>query len=76
MNVVKISVKETTFNRYEGLYRNYIKQSPISGQTVVSVRSIDIQTWFNALNAEKGYHTVERLYKLLTAFLNIASPKG
>lgn len=75
-NVVKISIKETSYARYEGLYRNYIKNSPIANQTVISIRSIDIQIWLNALNAEKGYHTVERIYKLLTSFFKYCFTEG
>ena len=75
-NVVKISIKDTSYNRYEGLFRNYISNSPLAPLTVVSIRSIDVQTWLNDLSVQSGYFTVERVYKLLTSFFKYCFEEG
>lgn len=36
------SIKPSTFQRYEGIYRNYIKKSPIAGTKITKLNSIQI----------------------------------
>ena len=36
-------IKPSTFQRYEGIYRNYIKESPIAGIKISALNSLQIQ---------------------------------
>lgn len=82
--VVKVSskIKPTTFERYEGIYRNYIKDSPIASLNISSIKSIQIQRYYNDLyNAKdeskrKSSSQIEMLNRLLKQFFNYAVEEG
>lgn len=64
-------IKPSTFQRYEGVYRNYIKDSEISGLKVHSVNLIQLQTFYNKLTKEKyTYSQIQTLNKVLKVFFN------
>lgn len=74
--VKKNEVKPSSFQSYEGTYRNYIKDSNISGLKVYNVKSIQIQEYYNKLGRTKTYSQVKKLNKLLKQFFFYAEREG
>lgn len=70
-------VKPTTFERYEGIYRNYVKNSPIASSPLKDIKSLQIQKYYNRL-FENGKTTSQifNLNKLLKHFFNYAVNEG
>ena len=70
-------LKDTSFERYEGIYRNYIKGSSLGKKKLVDIRTAHIQTYYNAL-AEQGKttNTIKTLNKTLKTCLNDAIKQG
>lgn len=54
-------IKPSTFQRYEGIYRNYIKISPIAGTKISKVNPIQIQKYYNELSENKTYSQINTL---------------
>lgn len=64
-------IKPSTFQRYEGLYRNYIKDSEIAGNKLVNVKSIQLQKFYNRLSKEGySYSQINTLNTFLKVFFN------
>lgn len=64
-------IKPSTFQRYEGLYRNYIKNSEIAGNKLVNVKSIQLQKFYNRLSKEGySYSQINTLNTFLKVFFN------
>jgi integrase len=75
--VVRVSRKPSTFARYEGLYRNYIKDSELYGLKISLIKSIQIQRYYNKLYQEgKSSKTIKTLNKFLKTFFNYAVDEG
>ena len=71
--VVKIKVKPTSFERYEGIYRNYIKESELYSLKLSDLKSLQVQRYYNNLyNNGKSSSSIKSLNKLLNQFLNYA----
>lgn len=49
--IIRISskIKPSTFQRYEGIYRNYILNSEIYGMKLCDLKAIQIQRYYNKL---------------------------
>lgn len=75
--VVRLKVKPSSFQKYEGIYRNYIKESELHGLKISDLRSIQIQRYYNKLfdNGISG-NILKNLNKLLKQFLNYAVDEG
>lgn len=64
-------IKPSTFQRYEGLYRNYIKESEIAGSKIVNIKSMHIQKLYNTLSKNGySYSQINTLNSFLKAFFN------
>lgn len=77
--VVKMSgnIKPTTFARYEGLYRNYIENSPIGPINLDKLEPIQIQRYYNKLFKQgKSSSQINYINKFLKQFLNYAVDCG
>ena len=77
--VVNISnkVKPSTFERYEGIYRNYIKNSPIASLQLKNIKSLQIQKYYNELyETGKTTSQIFNLNKLLKHFFTYAVNEG
>lgn len=74
--VKKNEVKPSSFQSYEGTYRNYIKESNIAAQSVYNTKSIHIQEYYNKLAKTKTYSQIKKLHKLLKQFFNYAEKEG
>ncbi len=74
--VKKNEVKPSSFQVYEGVYRNYIKDSDISSLKVYNTKSIQIQEYYNKLGKIKTYSQIKKLNKLLKQFFFYAEREG
>lgn len=70
--VVKMSdIKPTTFARYEGLYRNYIENSPLACISIDKLEPLTIQRYYNDLFKDgKSNSQITYLNKFIRKFLN------
>ena len=62
-------LKPSTFQRYEGVYRNYIKNSSIVGTKICKINPIQIQKYYNELSKFKTYSQINTLNTVLKVFL-------
>ena len=70
-------IKPSTFERYEGIYRNYIVNSSIYGLKLSELKSIQIQRYYNELHkSDKSSNVIKNLNKLIKYFLNYAVDEG
>lgn len=74
--IKKNEVKPSSFQSYEGTYRNYVKDSNISGLKVYNTKSIQIQEYYNKLGKNKSYSQIKKLNKLLKQFFSYAEHEG
>jgi len=77
--VVRVSnkIKPSTFEKYEGIYRNYVKDSEIYGLKVSLIKSIQLQRYYNKLYKNgKSSNVIISLNKLLKTFFNYAIDEG
>lgn len=77
--VVRVSkdIKPASFERYEGIYRNYIKGSDIENLVLRTLKSLPIQRHYNKLhNDGKSESQISNLNKLLKKFFFYAVDEG
>lgn len=67
--IKKNEVKPSSFQSYEGTYRNYIKDSDISGLKVYTTKSIQIQEYYNKLGKNKTYSQINKLKQIAETIL-------
>lgn len=73
IEVVKLSTKPSTFDRYYGIYKNYIEDTTISFLKLNDIHPTDIQQYYNTLNKKgKSSSAIFNLNKLLRSFFNYA----
>lgn len=73
--VIRVSskIKPSTFQRYEGIYRNYIKSSDIYGVKISALKAMHLQRYYNSLyDKGKTSNVIKNLNKLLKSFFNYA----
>ena len=64
-------IKASTFDRYEGVYRNYIKDSEISGLKIIQINNLKLQKYYNNLSDKNySYSQLKTLNKILKTFFN------
>ncbi|AWK52803.1 recombinase XerC [Clostridium beijerinckii] len=70
-------IKPTTFEKYECIYRLYVKDSDIYSIKIVELKALQIQRYYNKLSEKgKSKNQIENLNKLLKQFLNYAVDEG
>ncbi len=70
-NIVIIEVKASSFERYEGIYRNYIKDSRIASINVITITTQDLQVFLNSIyEKKKSANIVKTTYNLINKFFN------
>lgn len=70
-------LKPSTFQRYEGVYRNYIKESSIAGNKVYNFNLIQLQQYYNELYKENySYSQINTLNTILKVFFNWCIANG
>lgn len=68
---IKLSCKPSTFERYEGIYRNHIANSNIYSFIISNIKPINIQVFYNDLYKKgKSSSTIYSINKLLKGFFN------
>lgn len=77
-DVLKVSgIKASSFERYEGIYRNYVENSNIGKMRLEDIQRIHIQDYYVELNKDnKTYSQIKNLHKLLNMFLRFAMIEG
>lgn len=77
-NILRVSgIKESSFVRYEGIYRNYIENAEIGYMRLEDIQRINIQKYYNVLY-EKGktYSQIKNAHKLINMFFKYAVIEG
>ena len=46
---VSDNIKPTTFEKYEGLYRNYVADSPLYTIKIIELKALQVQRYYNSL---------------------------
>ena len=63
------NLKDSSFDKYEGIYRNYFKDSPISIMPLDAIQPLDIQMYYNKLfKLGKSSNVIKNAHKLLKQF--------
>lgn len=70
------SIKPSTFQRYEGIYRKYIKDSTIAGLRVYTFTSLQLQKFYNNLSKNFSYSQINTLNTILKIFFNWCIDNG
>lgn len=69
--------KESTFERYEGIYRNYVEDSELGYIFLNTIEKITVQQYYNKLFTEgKTYSQIKNLNKLLSKFFRYCVEEG
>lgn len=69
--------KSSSFERYEGIYRNYVKDANIGLLKISDIKKLAIQKYYNHLQDEnKSYSQIKNLHKLLNKFFGYAEIEG
>lgn len=75
--IVKPTVKPSTFERYECIYRKYIKSSELFSVKCVDLKSIQIQRYYNELEATgKSISQIKFVNRFLKQFLYYCEREG
>lgn len=74
--IKKNEIKPSSFESYEGTYRNYIKNSELSQLKVFNTKSLQIQEYYNRLGKTKTYSQIKKVNKLLKQFFSYAESEG
>ena len=75
-NYQKPNIKPSTFERYEGLYRLYIKGTKLGNKKVITLKTLDFQKFINELRKEKSGPTVSKVKQFISTSLNFAISIG
>lgn len=68
-----INKKPSTRERYEGIYRNYIKDSPLVTMKIKDLKALDIQSYYNKLFRDgKSVSSIRFIHKLIAPFIRYA----
>ena len=72
--VVKTYASHSTMDRYEGIYRNYIKETTLNSTKLNSIKPLTLQRHYNKLYYEdkKSLSVIKNLNKFLKTFFNYA----
>lgn len=66
-------LKKSSFERYEGIYRNYIKDTALGKKKLTDLKGHDLQVYYNKLsNDGVSAHTLRTINKYLGTGLNAA----
>lgn len=77
--IVRVSkdIKPSTFQRYEGIFRNYIENSDLYSLKISEIKSIQIQRYYNELyDGGKTSSQIENLNKVLRKFFFYTEEEG
>lgn len=70
-------LKSSSFERYEGIFRNYVKAADIGLMPVSDIKKLTIKKYYNSLKSNgKSYSQLKNLHKLLNKFFGYAETDG
>lgn len=69
-------IKPSTFQRYESIYRKYIKESEIAGLKLVNINTLKMQQFHNRLSKTYSYSQLKYLNSVLKTFFNWCIDSG
>lgn len=77
-DVLKVSgIKDSSFERYEGIYRNYVEESSLGFMILEDIERVNIQRYYNKLHEqEKSYSQIKNAHKLLNMFFRYTVEEG
>jgi len=77
-NIEKYSSnKSSSFERYEGIYRNYIRDTGVGLLKMSEIKKLAIQKYYNELkDSGKSHSQITNLHKLLNKFFGYAEIEG
>lgn len=74
--VKKHEVKPSSFESYESIYRNYIKDYLIADLPINEIKSLKVQEYYNELLKNTSASNIRKAHKLLRAFFGYAEKEG
>lgn len=77
-DVLRVSgIKETSFERYEGIYRNYVENTELGYMRLKDIQRISIQEYYTELYEKgKSYSQIKNAHKLINMFFKYAVIEG
>lgn len=69
-------MKPSTFDRYYGIYNNYVLNSPIGKKKLIDLRTIDFQKYYTVLLKEKAVSNVKSINRYISTCINEAVRQG
>ena len=70
-------IKDTTFERYEGIYRNYIDSTKLGYTRIEDIKREALQDYYRSLNEEgKSYNQIKNTHKLIAMYFKYAHIEG
>lgn len=74
----KNDLKPSSFERYEGIYRNYIKNSSIGKMKLIDIKTVNVQNYYNILMNQEGKEvtTIKSINKYLKVCINDSIKQG
>ena len=69
-------IKPSTFQRYESIYRKYVKESEIAGLKLANINTLKLQQFYNRLSKEYSYSQIKYLNSVLKTFFNWSIDSG
>ncbi|MDU3527072.1 site-specific integrase [Clostridium sp.] len=69
-------MKPSTFDRYYGIYSNYVLNSQIGKKKLIDLRTIDFQKYYTALLKTKPVSTVKSINRYISTCINEAVRQG
>jgi len=77
-DIVKVSgIKSSTFERYEGIYRNYFEDNKFSFSRLEDIQKVTVQNYYNSLfESGKSYSQIKNAHKLLNKFFRYVLSEG
>lgn len=76
--ILKVSnIRESTFERYEGIYRNYVEDTELGKMILENIQRFHIQEYYTSLHEKgKSYSQIENAHKLINMFFKYANIEG
>lgn len=72
--IKKNTIKSSSLDSYDGIYKKYIKPSIISNISINEIKTLKIQEYYNKLDTTAN--NVRKIHKLLNQFFNYAVKEG
>lgn len=72
----KHDMKPSTFDRYYGIYNNYVLNSPIGKKKLVDLRTIDFQKYYTVLLKDRPVSNIKSINRYISTCINEAVRQG